>query len=76
MSDGYHHVRALIERDQIDWFGDGVLCQLVTLELVDEIDELEPVVCMLPAHEARELGFALLCLAEHAQRLTRGERER
>jgi hypothetical protein len=72
----YHHARALIEHDQIDWFGDGVLCQLVTLELVDDVDRLEPAVCMLPAREARELGFALLCLAEHAQRLTRGEHER
>lgn len=71
--DHYHHVQALIEQDQIDWLGDGVLCQLVTLELTDDLDRLEPVVCQLPPEQARELGFRLLCLAEHAQRLTRGE---
>jgi hypothetical protein len=69
----YQHVQALIEHDQIDWLGDGVLCQLVTLELVDDVDRFEPAVCRLPAREARELGFALLALAEHAQRLTRGQ---
>lgn len=71
----YHYARALIERDQVDWLGDGVLCQLVTLELSDDLGRLEPAVCMLGADQARELAFGLLCVAEHAQRLTRGERE-
>ena len=26
----YQHTEAFIEQDQIDWMGDGVLCQLVT----------------------------------------------
>jgi hypothetical protein len=71
--DCYQHAHALIERDQIDWMGDGVLCQLVTLELVHDLDLLEPAVCVLPPREARALAFALLELAEHAERLTRGE---
>jgi len=71
--DHYHHVHALLESDQIDWLGDGVLCQLVTIELFDELDWLDPVACRLPAAEARELAFRLLSLAEHAERRTRGE---
>jgi hypothetical protein len=51
--DGYRHTRALIEHDQIDWIGDGVLCQLVTIELIDEFDALEPAVCQRPEREAR-----------------------
>lgn len=71
--DGYQHTRALIEHDQIDWMGDGVLCQLVTLELIDKFDVLEPAVCQLPEREARALAFRLLECAEQARRLTRAE---
>jgi len=69
---GYCHAHALLESDQIDWLGDGVLCQLVTVELTDDGGLLDPAVCELPAAEARELAFRLLTLAEHAERLTRG----
>jgi hypothetical protein len=62
---------ALIERDQIDWMGDGVLCQLVTIELVHDLDLLEPAVCVLPPRDARGWASALLELAEQAERLTR-----
>lgn len=67
----YCHAEAFIETDQIDWMGDGVLCQLVTVILVDDTGEVEPAACALTAEQARELAFELLAVAEHADRLTR-----
>jgi hypothetical protein len=63
--------RACLEHDQIDWTGDGVAGQLVTLELDDELGQHESALCRLSPNQARELAFELLVLAEHAERLTR-----
>jgi hypothetical protein len=72
----YCHAEAFIENDgQIDWMGDGVLCQLVTVMLVDDAIEVEPAVGVLTAKQARELAFELLVCAEHAERLTRHRQE-
>jgi hypothetical protein len=73
--DPYCHAEAFIETDQIDWMGDGVLCQLVTVMLVDDTGEAEPAVGALTAEQARELAFELLAVAEHADRLTRHREE-
>jgi hypothetical protein len=69
--DPYCHAQAFIEQDQIDWMGDGVLMQLVTVMLSDDTGELEPATCALTSAQARGLAFELLVLAEHADRLTR-----
>jgi hypothetical protein len=71
----YCHAEAFIEQDQIDWMGDGVLCQLVTVILVDDTGEVEPAACALNAEQARELAFELLVIAERAERLTRHREE-
>lgn len=68
----YCHAEAFIEDDgQIDWMGDGVLCQLVTVMMVDDTGEVEPAVGVLTAEQARALAFQLLEVAERADRLTR-----
>jgi hypothetical protein len=69
--DPFCRAEAFIETDQIDWMGDGVLCQLVTVMLVDDTGEVEPAACALTAEQARDLAFELLVSAEHAERLTR-----
>jgi hypothetical protein len=69
--DPYCHAEAFIEQDQIDWMGDGVLMQLVTVMLVDDTGEVDPAACPLTPEQARRLAFELLVVAEHAQRLTR-----
>jgi hypothetical protein len=72
----YCHAEAFIENDgQIDWMGDGVLCQLVTVMLVDDTGEVEPAVGALTAEQARALAFGLLICAEHADQLTRPREE-
>lgn len=71
----YCSLEAFIEQDQIDWMGDGVLCQLVTVMMSDERCQLEPAVCGLTAEQARNLAFELLAMAEHAERLTRHHQE-
>jgi hypothetical protein len=71
LTDPYCHAEAFIEQDQIDWMGDGVLCQLITVMLVDDTGEVEPAAGLLTAVQARKLAFELLVLAEHAERLTR-----
>jgi hypothetical protein len=72
----YCHAEAFIEDDgQIDWMGDGVLCQLVTVMLVDDAMEVEPAVGALTAEQARSLAFELLVAAEHAEQLTRPREE-
>jgi hypothetical protein len=72
----YCDAEAFIEDDgQIDWMGDGVLCQLVTVMLVDDAMELEPAVGVLTAQQARDLAFQLLAAAEHAERRTRDRGE-
>jgi hypothetical protein len=71
LDDPYCHAEAFIEQDQIDWMGDGVLWQLVTLLICDDTGQLEPAACALTPSQARKLAFELLALAEHAERLTR-----
>jgi hypothetical protein len=71
----YYRVEAFIEQDQTDWMGDGVLCQLVTVMMSDDLCLLEPAVCALTAAQARTLAFELLSIAEHAERLTRHHQE-
>ena len=61
LTDPYCHAEAFIEQDQIDWMGDGVLCQLVTVMLVDDTatrSSRRP--ALLTAEQARELAFELL----------------
>jgi hypothetical protein len=68
----YCHAEAFIEDDgQIDWMGDGVLCQLVTVMLSDDAMQAEPAVGILTAQHTRDLAFQLVVTAEHAERLTR-----
>jgi hypothetical protein len=67
----YCSVEAFIEHDQTDWMGDGVICQLVTVMMSDDLSQLDPAVCGLTAQQARDLAFELLSMAEHAERLTR-----
>jgi hypothetical protein len=71
MSDSHNQLEAFIEQDQTDWMGDGVLCQLVTVVMSDDMCLIEPAVCALTAAQARDLAFQLLSMAEHAERLTR-----
>jgi hypothetical protein len=68
--DPYCYAEAFIEPDQVDWVGDGVPCQLVTLMMVDATGEVDPATCALTAEQARSLAFELLVCAEHAERLT------
>ena len=73
--DPYCHAEAFLEHNQIDWMGDGVLCQLVTVMLVDDTGEVEPAAYALTVEQARDLAFELLVVAEHADRLTRHREE-
>jgi hypothetical protein len=73
--DPYSSLEAFIEHDQTDWIGDGVLCQLVTVMMSDDMCLIEPAVCGLSAQQARNLAFELLVMAEHAERLTRHRQE-
>jgi hypothetical protein len=75
LQDPYTSLQAFIEHDQTDWMGDGVLCQLVTVLMSDDMCLFEPTVCALTAKEARDLAFELLVCAEHAERLTRHRQE-
>jgi len=68
----YCYAEAFIENDpQIAWMGDGVLCQLVTVMMVDDTGEVEPAIGAFSAEQARSLAFELLVMAEHAEQLTR-----
>jgi hypothetical protein len=71
LQDPYSSLEAFLEQDQRDWIGDGVLCQLVTVMMSDDMCLLEPAICALTAEQARSLAFELLCMAEHAEQLTR-----
>jgi hypothetical protein len=75
LQDPYTSLEAFIEHDQTDWIGDGVLCQLVTVMMSDDMCLVEPAVCGLTAWQARNLAFELLVMAEHADRLTRHRQE-
>ena len=71
IDNSHHHIEAFIEQDQVDWTGDGVLCQLITVMMVDDLEQLDPAVCALKPEQARSLAFQLLVVAEHADQLTR-----
>ena len=71
LQDSYSALQAFIEHDQTDWMGDGVICQLVTVMMSDDMCLIEPAVCGVTATQARTLAFELLVMAEHADRLTR-----
>lgn len=73
MIDNSHHsIEAFIEEHQFDWTSNGELCQLVTVMMVDELEQLDPAVCALTPEQARNLAFELLVVAEHAERLIWG----
>jgi hypothetical protein len=71
LHDPYTSLQAFIEHDQSDWMGDGVLGQLVTVMMSDDMGVTEPVVCGLWPAQARTLACELLAMAEHAEQLTR-----
>jgi hypothetical protein len=76
LKDPYSSLQALIEHDQSDLIGDGVICQLVTVLMSDDTELFEPTACALTAAQARNLAFELLVCAEHAERLTRHYQEK
>lgn len=66
LTDLYCHMDAFIEQGQIDWTGGDVLCQFVTVMMVDDTSEVWPAACPLTAEQARQFAFELLVCAEHA----------
>ena len=75
MPEPYCAVEAFIEHDQTDWMGDGVLGQLVTVMMSDDLGVTEPAVCGLWPAQARTLACELLAMAEHAEQLTRDRQQ-
>jgi hypothetical protein len=71
----YCALEAFIETDQLDWTGDPRPRQLVTVIMTDGMMGLRPAVCALTTSEARNLAFELLCVAEHAEQMTRHRQE-
>lgn len=71
----YHCLDAFIEQDQVGYDDDGILCQLVSVMMTDDRCWLDPALCLITAAEARELAFELLVVAEHAEQLTRSQKE-
>jgi hypothetical protein len=71
LQDPYTSLQAFIEHDQTDWIGDGVIGQLVSVMMSDDMGLTEPAVCGLWPAQARQLAFELLVMAEQAEQLTR-----
>ena len=71
----YCALEAFIETDQLDWTGDLPPRQLVTVLMTDGHMGLAPAVCALTTSEARSLAFELLCVAEHAEQMTRDRQQ-
>ena len=71
----YCALEAFIETDQLDWGGDRPPRQLVTVMMTDGNMGLAPAVCALTTSEARSLASELLCVAEHAEQLTRDHQQ-
>jgi hypothetical protein len=74
----WHHyceLNACIE-SQTDWTGEHVIRSFVIVSMTDERCELDSAVCELSIHEARDLAFELLSIADVAEYRprTRGER--
>lgn len=76
MSRYYHTITALISSEPVHRRPDGSPRQEIELVLADDPDKpswrmLEPAICALDAHQARELAFELLMLAEVAEQWER-----
>ena len=74
MTDYYTDIRVLIDPEQSEPLPDGGRLQDVSLILTDEVPagalyQLTPLAVTLRPDQARELAFALLVCAEHAQRI-------
>jgi len=72
----YCHIEAFIDPDEFDLVqdatGDGVPRQLVSVLMLDDtMSESSLANSALTPEQARELAFALLVCAEHAEHLTR-----
>lgn len=77
MTDYYTDIRALIDPEQSGPRPEGGRFQEVSIILTDDSDRelvywMTPAAITLSADQARELAFALLVCAEHAQRLEVG----
>ena len=71
----YHVIDATVEPGEIGYDDDGLLCQLITVTMTDHCSFMHPAIGQITAEHARELAFALLAAAEHADQLTRARRE-
>ncbi len=69
---GYCVANAYLDA-QLTILGDWAAQQYITLELADWDGELEPIEAALASHEARDLAFRLLELADLADHRARGE---
>lgn len=69
---GFAAANAYLE-DQATFLGDWAPRQYIALELADDDGEPGPARAALTSHEARDLAFRLLTLAELADRRARGE---
>ena len=72
MTNYFHEYNIVIDPEQGEQQPDGSWSQEVTLVLVDGpgTPRRRPVAVTLEPEQARELAFALLAAAEHAQRTT------
>ena len=68
INNSHHSIDAFIEEHEYDWTANGKLCQLITVMMVDELEQLDPAVCAITPEAARRLAFQLLVVAEHAER--------
>lgn len=70
----YCQVQAFIDPDEFDRvrdeFREPLYRQLVTVVMLDDTMEISPAASALTADQARELAFALLVCAEHAEHRT------
>jgi hypothetical protein len=71
----YSELNACIET-QTDWTGEHVTDRFVIVSMTDDRCELETAVCKLSIHQARELAFELLSVADCAEHGTRNKGER
>lgn len=72
MHDPLFCAAAAFLEDQTTILGDYQQHQHITLELSDHDANAEPVAAALTSHEARDLAYQLLMLAEHADRRAQG----
>ena len=55
ISNSHHSIDAFIEEHEYDWTADGELCQLITVMMVDELEQLDPAVCAITPARAPQL---------------------